>query len=73
MEKLILFSERCKGCAMCIHFCPKEILSASDKVNLLGYTYTKVDNEDECSQCKNCELVCPDMAIKVMDRQRSTG
>lgn len=48
--------EWCKGCGICIEFCPKDVLELKDgKVN--------IKNLDACIQCGQCELRCPDFAI----------
>lgn len=51
--------EWCKGCGICIAFCPKKILDfgRDGKVEVI--------NEEECSRCGLCEERCPDYAIKV--------
>lgn len=55
----------CKGCFLCIHYCPKKIIGKSTKINGKGYTLPYVVNPEECSKCKTCELVCPDLVITV--------
>lgn len=46
----------CKGCGICVAFCPKNSLElVSEKVRL------KEDNS--CVLCGMCELRCPDYAI----------
>ncbi len=49
----------CKACGLCIIHCPKNVLSASDKINELGYPATIVSGDD-CSGCGTCYLVCPE-------------
>jgi 2-oxoglutarate ferredoxin oxidoreductase subunit delta len=50
----------CKGCGICIEFCPKEVLALSDK----GKVYAA--QPDLCINCGQCELRCPDFAIQVI-------
>ena len=33
---------RCKGCGLCIEFCPKQVLEFSRNYNEKGYHYAKV-------------------------------
>ena len=54
-----IHEDLCKGCGLCIIHCPKEILSASDKINELGYQVTVVSGED-CIGCANCYIICPE-------------
>ena len=57
--------ELCKGCMICISFCPKEVISSSDKLNASGYLAAAFDGNDECTGCAICALVCPEVAIEV--------
>ncbi|MHC4695871.1 MAG: 4Fe-4S dicluster domain-containing protein [Planctomycetota bacterium] len=57
----------CKGCEICIHFCPKHILELAPEVNRLGYHPPVVTNENECNGCCQCELFCPDFAIFIIE------
>ncbi len=53
---LNLNKEWCKGCGICVAFCPKDVLELKDeKIN--------IKNLDECINCGQCELRCPDYAI----------
>lgn len=49
--------KRCKGCGICVEFCPKKVLKVNEveKVEII--------NEKDCIKCKQCELRCPDYAI----------
>jgi 2-oxoglutarate ferredoxin oxidoreductase subunit delta len=51
--------EWCKGCGICISFCPKEALSAGDDDK------PSWSHPEKCIGCGACELRCPDMAIEV--------
>jgi len=57
--------ERCKGCALCIEFCPKKAIAISDDLNLKGYYVAAFDNSRECTGCATCAVICPDVAIEV--------
>lgn len=58
--------ERCKGCMLCVEFCPKKCISLSEELNLKGYFVAAFDAAAECTACGNCALVCPDVAIEVV-------
>jgi len=53
----------CKGCGICINYCPKKVYSP----DLLGKPV--IEKEDECTGCKLCMLRCPDFAIGVYPRE----
>ncbi len=59
----------CKGCELCIAACPQASLGLSDQINLIGYRFA-VLVQDNCTGCVNCALVCPEAAITVY-RQRN--
>lgn len=63
--KLTIFKEGCKGCQLCMHFCPKEILKEDPELNKLGYRPVMVTEPEDCTGCGICALMCPDMIIKV--------
>jgi 2-oxoglutarate ferredoxin oxidoreductase subunit delta len=48
----------CKGC-ICVEFCPKQVLE------MKGFVVS-VKNLEACIKCMQCELRCPDFAIKVI-------
>jgi len=49
----------CKGCEICVAFCPKQILTMEKGI-------AKVINPKACTGCLMCEIYCPDFAIKVI-------
>jgi 2-oxoglutarate ferredoxin oxidoreductase subunit delta len=60
--RVIITRERCKGCELCIEFCPRDVLAKSDDFNPKGYHYPVVRNDD-CINCRLCLTVCPEYAI----------
>ena len=63
--QVYLIPERCKGCEICIQFCPQDVLCISEERNEKGYLIpmVAVGMESECVNCEFCTLVCPEFAI----------
>lgn len=55
----------CKGCHLCIAFCPKDSISESNELNAAGYSPVSFRDDGECTGCSICALVCPEVAIEV--------
>lgn len=64
---VIVKSEACKGCGLCIEFCKSEKLAFSDKLNKMGYLYAEAAEDKKCSGCMICTSICPDLVIEVYD------
>ncbi len=61
---IVIDSELCKGCEVCIPACPQGVIAQSRNVNSKGYRYSEPANEG-CTGCTNCAVVCPDGVITV--------
>jgi 2-oxoglutarate ferredoxin oxidoreductase subunit delta len=62
--KIIIKTERCKGCGLCVAVCPKGSIIISKKSNKSGYFPAETSNA-ECTGCALCALMCPDVVIRV--------
>jgi 2-oxoglutarate ferredoxin oxidoreductase subunit delta len=50
----------CKGCRICVHFCPKQVLEIDDDNKAVAV------RPEDCIACRLCELRCPDLAIEIV-------
>lgn len=63
---VVINEDRCKGCALCVDACPKNVLALAErKVNVHGYPYVEAIKADDCIGCASCGIVCPDGCITV--------
>jgi 2-oxoglutarate ferredoxin oxidoreductase subunit delta len=56
---------RCKGCELCTHVCPKGVLAMTREINDKGYFFSSVAAQEKCIGCRFCAFQCPDVAITV--------
>ncbi len=59
----------CKGCDICIEFCPTDVFEKSEELNRKGYYLPVVARVEDCTACRLCDLMCPEMAIVIVEDQ----
>ena len=69
MGRIRIQEELCKGCELCVHFCPKGLIRMSPRFNSKGYCVSEFsangEPDKQCTGCAVCATICPDVAIKV--------
>ena len=58
----LINKEWCKGCGICIHFCPKKVLEFD------GDGKADAARPQDCIACRLCELRCPDLAMQIIEQ-----
>lgn len=49
----------CKGCGICVAFCPKQALSLDERGK------ARWTGPEDCLRCGLCQVRCPDLAIEL--------
>ncbi len=63
LKELVIDRAWCKGCRICVRFCPKQVL------DLDGEDKAVVSRPKDCVACGLCELRCPDLAITLVTEE----
>ncbi len=58
--KVTIFGMWCKGCRLCVEFCPTGVLAFVENDER-----PSVVHPEKCSACHWCDTHCPDLAIVV--------
>jgi 2-oxoglutarate ferredoxin oxidoreductase subunit delta len=61
---LEIYRAWCKGCGICVAFCPAEVLAMNEQGE------PEVVKPELCTGCTWCELRCPDFAITVRRKEK---
>ncbi|NLY17376.1 MAG: 4Fe-4S binding protein [Clostridiaceae bacterium] len=66
MAQVTFITDKCKGCALCVHACPKHIIKMNEQsLNEKGYHPAEITDMDKCIGCAFCATICPDCVIIV--------
>lgn len=73
---VVIDQSRCKGCNLCVQFCPQEVLVLDqERLNAKGYHPAKLaeTTEASCTGCAVCSVVCPDVCFTVYRESKSNA
>ena len=61
----------CKRCMICVEVCPKAVFAQAHKTHagIVREIPVWVARKEECTGCLECELMCPDLAIRVEEKK----
>jgi NAD-dependent dihydropyrimidine dehydrogenase PreA subunit len=69
---LVLNSEECKGCGLCVEACPPKVLHLAPTLNRHGYHPVTYQGHG-CTGCGICYYVCPEPGGIQVYRLAKTG
>ncbi|MDH7487928.1 MAG: 2-oxoacid:acceptor oxidoreductase subunit alpha [Anaerolineae bacterium] len=65
MPEIAINRDWCKGCYICVNVCPRHVLEIDQESFDHGFHPVVAARPDDCTVCRQCELLCPDLAISV--------
>jgi 2-oxoglutarate ferredoxin oxidoreductase subunit delta len=71
MVEIEIDEELCKGCGLCVMFCPQKVFEPSETLNKKGVFPPRPVRIENCVKCRLCELICPDFAIAVLEEDKN--
>lgn len=66
-KDLLIDIARCKGCELCVFYCPQKCLKLSAKFNSAGHHPVELFKPEKCTFCGICYIMCPDYVITIKD------
>jgi 2-oxoglutarate ferredoxin oxidoreductase subunit delta len=57
--------EQCKGCELCVYYCPKKCIAVSEEFNRAGQHPAKITKPEKCNGCGICYIICPEYAVTI--------
>ncbi len=66
MANVIISTDECKGCGLCIAACKKSLLQIDKStINAKGYHPIGSTDPEACIGCAACARMCPDVVLEV--------
>ena len=65
MAKVKIDRKRCKGCQLCVIFCPKKNIIKDTSTNEAGIYPVLICVEESCTGCGMCVVMCPEACIEI--------
>ena len=71
MELCQIEEARCKGCELCVKFCPRHALDMAEHFNPAGYHPAFLKSPELCTGCGVCAQMCPEAGIAIYRRLKA--
>lgn len=66
--EVVLKKDKCKGCKLCVFYCPVKHLKMSGELNKRGVEFARVHAKNKCIGCGFCFFMCPDSCIEIYEK-----
>ncbi len=63
--RVLVDSETCDGCGICIFFCKPVVFETATRLNRRGFYPASPVRSEACNDCRLCMLGCPQLAVAV--------
>ncbi len=63
--KIVVNEELCKGCGLCVAFCPRHAMELVAYINDRGFHPAHLARPEDCSGCTQCATMCPDSCLRI--------
>lgn len=70
--KVIIDSDECKGCGLCVESCPPKCLHLAAELSPYGFHPARYTGQD-CTACGICFYCCPEPGAITVYRIRAKG
>lgn len=67
MHQVVIDERWCKGCTLCVIYCPTGALHIAERFSKRGIHPPEMVPTGNCNGCRLCELLCPDFAVTVRE------
>jgi len=71
--EVVIRREFCKGCGLCVEFCPEGKFFMRKKPDKRGVQLADVDPGTRCTGCRQCVMICPDAAVELYRLEAVAG
>jgi 2-oxoglutarate ferredoxin oxidoreductase subunit delta len=63
---LTVQEEFCKGCGLCVDFCPQHAMQLQERMDSRGFHPAHLADPERCTGCAQCAVMCPDACIRIV-------